>query len=64
MDTEDFPKIDLFPRLSQVGHFVASLVRHLPESGFPSSRGGGPMLDRELNPGEIGGVATNLTLFE
>jgi len=58
---ENFPQIDLFPRLSRIGSFIGGLVRHLPDSGYPSSHGGGPLLDEYVsgprsvppaNPGE------------
>lgn len=73
------PKIDLFPRLARVGNAIASLVRHLPESGYPSERGAAAMLDRHLYdidthgflytgeepmPGQVGGVIAKPTLVE
>lgn len=45
-DKNPFPKIDLFPRLTRVVHF---LFDHLQSEGLSShNSGGGPMLDREL----------------
>lgn len=45
-----FPQIDLFPRLTKAGEFIAGLVRHLPEAGYPSDRphGAAELLDAEL----------------
>lgn len=47
---EGFPdKIDLFPRVTKVANAIKSLVRHLPESGYPSDhRGANAMLEDEL----------------
>lgn len=47
---ENFPKIDLFPRVTRAAEFIKSIFRHLPESGYPGDhvRGGGPALDKEL----------------
>lgn len=33
---EFMPQIDLFPRVTKVAEAIKSLVRHLPESGYPS----------------------------
>jgi len=46
---EGFPdKIDLFPRVTKVANAIKSLVRHLPESGYPSDhRGANAMLEDE-----------------
>lgn len=35
---EVIPKIDLFPRVTKVANALKGLIRHLPESGYPSSR--------------------------
>ena len=45
----NFPKIDLFPRITKVGNAIASIVRHLPHTGYPSERGAEAMLSRELD---------------
>lgn len=43
-DKNPFPKIDLFPRLTRVVHF---LFDHLQSEGL-SNHGGGPALDKAL----------------
>lgn len=46
---EFMPQIDLFPRVTKVAEAIKSLVRHLPESGYPSDhRGANAMLEDEL----------------
>lgn len=52
-DKNPFPKIELFPRLSRLTHF---LFDHLQSEGLSDhNSGGGPMLDRELydNPDQL-----------
>lgn len=46
-DKNPFPKIDLFPRLSRLCHFIFD---HLQDAGLSDhNTGGGPALDRALN---------------
>lgn len=47
VDKNPFPKIDLFPRLTKIAHF---LLDHIQGPGLSdhANRGGGPALDREL----------------
>lgn len=53
-DKNPFPKIDLFPRLTKLAHF---LFDHLQNEGISdhANRGAAPMLDRELydNPDQL-----------
>lgn len=47
----------LFPKLEAIGKFVGGLLKHLPDSGYPSERGAAAMLDAHLDfprslPGE------------
>lgn len=58
MTPEQFPKIDLFPRLTKAAEFVKSLVHFLPDT--PLSRGdhvgntgAAAMLDQELYDGGV-----------
>lgn len=52
------PQIDLFPRITALreaaGGFLAGVLRHLPEVGYPSDRphGAAELLDAHLH-GEI-----------
>lgn len=53
MENENpFPKIDLFPKLTRVGHFIGRLVSfcplEAPDYMSEHYRGGAALLDREL----------------
>lgn len=49
--------------LREFGGMVLGLI--VPEEALDlPAKGSGPMLDRELNPGEVGGVPANPTSLE
>ncbi len=57
---------DIGEAAKDIGSFVLGWAKNLivPEEALELPRGGAAMLDRHLNPGEVGAVPTQPTLFE
>lgn len=60
---EEFPKLDLFPRLTKVGNAISSLVRHLPHEGYPSDHRRGDV-ERDLGHKVLSGELTAEEAYE